>query len=141
MVDATAILYSHNHDSNMDVDAAGHADAHSPLQRSEHSKVVQLSGPIRIILSDNEWKDDKHDDAGKYALASWAPPDANHDSAADRMDLSDIDARDHGKSDNGDCEVAASNIDATKPTTSTIEQGVKAKEFDCNNPDDTLSPL
>lgn len=140
MADATGTVYSQTYDTNMNVNAAGQEGAPSPLEGSKSTKVVQLSGPIKIILPGSDWEDTKNIDAGMDpdALAPRAPVETDRNSVADELNFSDVDARDGHKTDHDDCEVSASNTGATNPVTPTAE---RVEEFDCNNPDNTLSPL
>lgn len=127
------------HDTNMAVSTANLIDAASDLRESARVEIVQLSGPIQIIIPVEDCTNRKH---AYLEKTSDTLIFANNNTMIERSISSPIDES-HG----GDCDdsgrkfLAPPNSEMISPALPTTTKDAPVKKLDCNNPDDTMSPL
>jgi hypothetical protein len=139
MADPIDLVDSQTHNNKMEVDTISLADA--PPKRY---KVVQLSGPIKILLPIEEGggiDDHNNTEAVSEAPASCAPTHAEHNNNVDEEYRYWAEASDCGESDRDVREVSPLKIGMIGLVAPAVEGDTEVKKFDCNNPDDTMSPL
>ncbi|TIA53106.1 hypothetical protein D6C77_08253 [Aureobasidium pullulans] len=127
-----------------------HVTAHkflSPTMDNKRVKVVHLSGPIKVILPIDEYEEvetinvahrDSDLETPIIITPVTAPKNTNivHPSGPINIILP-VDLCDNTRIDG-----LAPNADTTNTASSTMEKPTPvAREFDCNHPDDTLSPF
>jgi hypothetical protein len=125
--------------TDMNVDENICADAAALFLDHKRFRVVQLSGPIKIVVAveANEGIGE-HTSSGldSEVPESHPPADAKHTTEADELSLLPVDER-----ADTDHEDLAPNTDNTTLITPKVEKDMPVKESDHDNPDDTLSPL
>ncbi|KAG9526412.1 hypothetical protein KCU93_g5508, partial [Aureobasidium melanogenum] len=101
----------------MDMDTTTHSESRSTLHDSTRVKMVQLSGPIKIIIPVENYDNNKQHDCPEKTFDASEPcasVSANNKTMIEQSDTSPIDEHDGGDYD-------------------------ETKDIDCNNPDDTVS--
>lgn len=127
----------------MDVNTTSLRDVPSIPDESTRIKIVQLSGPIKIIMPVKDCTNNKHTDLDKESDApeSCASVCATNKTMIEQSSSSPIDGHHGGDCDDGGRKFLAHNSEVINLVIPITTGDTEVKEFDCNNPDDTMSRL
>ncbi|KAK6008169.1 hypothetical protein QM012_000072 [Aureobasidium pullulans] len=128
----------------MNVSSVSVSSAPSASHQSARVKIIQLSGPIKIIVPFEDCSNNvKHDglknttDAPDHSASVCA----NGKTMNEQSNTSLVDKNYGGHCDDNTHKTLASDSEVVNPDFPISKDDTEVKKFDCNNPDDTVSPF